>query len=141
MAITPEMLFGAGALMALGGIVIGLILVTLLVFYVYFALVMMTIAGKLKYDKGWLAWIPLVQFVLFPILAKKKQRAWPWVFILLIPIVNIVFIIMWSWKIFERRKYPGPLALVCLAGVIPFIGWIAGIANAVIWGLVAWYDR
>lgn len=109
--------------------------------YVYFAWAFMTIAKKLKYDKAWLAWIPFVQLALFPILAKKKESAWPWVFILLVPFANFVFMIIWTWKIYERRRYPGALALISLATFIPLLGLFAGIANLVVWGLVAWHDR
>lgn len=107
-------------------------------FYVYFAFTWMTIAKKLKYDKPWLAWIPVANAFLFPILAKKH---WAWGFILLVPIVNIVFLIIWTWNIYEQRKYPGWLSLIPLLSFIPFIGGLASIANLVIWGLVAWMDR
>ncbi len=108
------------------------------VFYIYYALVFMTIAKKLKYDKPWLAWIPLANMFLIPILAKKD---WPFGFLLFIPIVNIVFMIMWMWAIYERRKYPGYLALIPLASIIPFLGFVAAIANMVVLGLVAWKDQ
>lgn len=99
---------------------------------------MSTIARKLHYKNNWLAWIPIVQFVLLPILAKKH---WAWVFIFLVPIAGLVFMIIWTWTIYERRKYPGYLALIPLAGVIPIIGILATIAHLVVMGFVAWYDR
>ncbi|NQU78198.1 hypothetical protein HQ545_00345 [Candidatus Woesearchaeota archaeon] len=49
--------------------------------------------------------------------------------------------IIWTWTIYERRKYPGYLALIPLAGVIPIIGILATIAHLVVMGFVAWYDR
>lgn len=120
--------FGAiGPLAAIAGVVI----------YVYYAFAWMTIAKKLKYDKAWIAWIPVVQLFLLPILAKKK---WPWGFIFLVPIVNIIFFIMWTWNIFEQRQYPGWLSLIPLIGIIPLIGWLGQIAFLVILGLVAWRD-
>lgn len=106
--------------------------------YVYFSLVLWTLAKKFKYKNRWLAWIPIAQFALFPIFAKKH---WAWAFILLVPIVNFVFMIIWTWKIFERRKYPGALSLISIGQIIPVIGWFAGIAMLVIWGLVAWSDK
>lgn len=130
----------AAAFALLGTFLIFLLLV-FVGLYVYFAWAFMTIARKLKYKKAWLAWIPLAQFALFPILAKKKESAWPWVFILLVPFANFVFMIIWTWKIYEYRKYPGALALISLASFIPFLGFFAGIANLVVWGLVAWHDR
>jgi hypothetical protein len=108
------------------------------VLYVYYALVWMTIAKKLKYNKPWIAWIPIVNIFLLPILAKKN---WLWGFIFLVPIVNIVFFIMWTWKIYELRKYPGWLSLASLLGIIPILSGFAFIANLIIMGLVAWKDN
>jgi hypothetical protein len=134
---SPEML-GLGGVMALAGAMLVFALVAGVALYVYYALALSTIAKKLKYANPWLAWIPLANLALLPILA---GYAWPWVFMFLVPIANIVFAIIWLWKIYEKRKYPGWLALVPLAAVIPFIGLFVGIANLVIIGLVAWADR
>jgi len=106
--------------------------------YVYSCFVWMTIAKKLKYNKPWLAWIPIVNFFLIPILA---QRKWPWGFIVLVPIAGIVFYSIWTWRIYTLRKYPGALCLIPLAGIVPFLGWPACIANLLILGLVAWKDK
>lgn len=97
--------------------------------YVYFAMAWMAIAKKLKYKRPWLAWIPIINFFLIPILAKKH---WTWGFIFLIPIVNIVFFIIWHWKIFELRKYPGWFSLSIL---IPQVG---GLLYMIAVGLAAW---
>ena len=129
---------GAGGLFAtLAGLIVVAIIIGIAV-YVYSALAWMTIAKKLKYDKGWLAWIPIASFFLLPILAKKK---WTWGFIFLVPIVNIVFMIIWTWDIYEQRKYPGWLSLLPILGIIPIINWLAGIAQLVVIGLVAWSDK
>jgi len=126
-----------GAMGALIGLFFVMFFVISVAVYVYMALTLMTIARKLKYDKPWLAWIPIANLFLLPILAKKH---WAMGFLGLIPIVNIVFFIMWTWIIFERRHYPGALALIPLASIIPIIGWFASIGNLVVWGLVAWND-
>jgi len=137
-----EGLLGAGAAGGMFAFLAGMIILAIviaLVMYVYFALVFMTLAKKMGHaDIAWLAWIPIANFALLPILADKE---WPWVFILLIPIVDIVFMIMWSWAIFTKRKYPGWLSLLSIGSVIPFLGWLFGIAMLVIWGLVAWKDN
>ncbi|MBT3814805.1 hypothetical protein HOE37_03610 [Candidatus Woesearchaeota archaeon] len=125
----------------LAGAMMGVGLLLFAAIYVYLAFVWMTIAKKLDYDKGWLAWIPLAQFALLPILAKKRENAWPWVFIILVPIVGGVFAIMWNWQIFERRNYPGWLSLIPILAIIPVVGYVATLANLVILGLVAWMDR
>ncbi|MBN2052928.1 hypothetical protein JW756_05465 [Candidatus Woesearchaeota archaeon] len=127
-----------GPYAALFGAFLALGIVILIVLYVYYALAWMTIARKLNYDKPWLAWIPIANAFLIPILAKKK---WPWGFIFLVPIVGAVFYFIWTWNIYEQRKYPGWLCLAILVGLIPVIGWLGGIANLVITGLVAWSDR
>jgi len=106
-------------------------------FYVYWALAYMTIAKKLNYEKPWLAWVPVANLFLLPILAGKR---WVWGFLLLVPLVNIIFIILWTWRIYEQRNYPGWLSLIPLAGLIPGVGVLASVANLVIIGFVAWKD-
>jgi hypothetical protein len=133
---------GAGLAGGMLALLAGMIVVAIIVaiaLYIYYAFVLSTLAKKMGH-KGiaWLAWVPIANLALFPILAGKK---WPWVFILLIPIVNIVFLIMWSWAIFEKRKYPGWLSLIGIGGIIPFLGWLFGLAMLIIWGLVAWSDK
>lgn len=116
-----------------------LMVIGCIVAYVYFALVLSTIAKKLKHKEiAWLAWVPIAQAFLIPILAKK---GWYWGFMFLVPIAGIVFWVIWTWNIFEQRKYPGWLSLVGLLGFIPMVGWLAMVANAVVWGLVAWRDQ
>jgi len=110
--------------------------------YVYWAFAWMTIAKKFKYDKPWLAWIPVANLFLIPILAKKK---WTWGFFILLPPVYFGLYIYWSWIIFKMRGYPGPLALIAL-GMLPplsavgFISALSAIGYFVVLGLVAWKD-
>lgn len=120
-----------GALLALG-------IILTIAFWVYFGFVLQTIAKKLKYKKDWLAWIPIARWALIPILAKKH---WANVFWFLLPIVNFVLFIVWMWKIYERRKYPGALSLIFIAHAVPVLSWFAWIANLVILGFVAWKDK
>jgi hypothetical protein len=151
--------FTGASLSSLLSLFAGLLVVTLIVavvLYVYSALVWSTIAKKLNYKKPWLAWIPVVQFFLLPILSGYP---WQWGFIMLAPLVlgiipvvglilspiAMIFIgvmsIIWMWKIFEKRKYPGWLSLISLISVIPFLAPIAAIGVLVVLGLVAWADR
>jgi len=122
--------------MLAGGFLAAFIVIAIGV-YVYMAFAFMTIAKKLGYGKPWLAWIPVANLFLIPILVKKH---WAWGFIFLVPIVGAVFYFMWMWNIFEQRKYPGWLCLIALGSFIPVVGWLAAIANLVIIGLVAWKD-
>ena len=109
-----------------------------LAIYIYWAMAYMTIAKKLKYDKPWLAWIPFANMFLVTILAGKK---WYWGFLFFVPFVNIAFLVLWTWRIYERRNYPGWLSLIPLAGLIPAVGLLASLTNLVILGFVAWKDR
>jgi len=104
-----------GALFAIGmlfAVALGIAL------YVYTALCYRALARRFGYKKDWLAWIPVANLFLTPILAKKK---WAWGFIFLVPIANIVFFILWTWKIFERARRPGWWTLLMF---IPKVGWI-----------------
>lgn len=130
-------LLAYGGLGALFGAAAALGVVVLIGLYVYMALAWSTIARKLNYEYDWLAWIPIAQLVLLPVLAEKD---WTWVFMFLVPIANIVFYFIWMWKILERRNLHGALSLVPIAGVIPYIGGLASIANLVILGIAAWRD-
>ncbi len=139
MAMEDLVLGGAAAgIMAWIGAFLLLFVLVAIAFYVYYALVLSTIARKLRYDKPWLAWIPIANLALFPILSGYH---WAWVFILLLPVVNLVFMIVWTWKIFEKRNYPGWLGLIPLASFIPILNIFAGTVMLIIWGLVAWADR
>lgn len=130
--------FGGGGILAFFIAMALFAVLILIALYVYYAFVWMTIARKLKYKYPWLAWIPIANFFLVPILAKKH---WTWGFMFLVPIANMVFFFIWTWNIYEQRKYPGWLALVPLLGIIPIAGWLASIAHLIILGFVAWKDR
>ncbi len=151
---------GIAALFGVAFIVILTIFILLgAALYVYQSLAWQSIARKLKYKKPWLAWIPIANFFLLPILAKKK---WTWGLIILLPFVllpfllvpivglilywlAVIFIILmaitWTWDIFEKRKYPGWLGLGPAFFFIPVVNVIALIAHLVILGFVAWSDR
>ena len=100
--------------------------------YVYTAFAWMTIAKKMKCKKYWLAWIPVANFFLLPIILKKK---WTWGFMIFVPVANIVFFIIWTWKIFELRKYPGWLSLSV------FVPRVGGILYLIAIGFVAWKNK
>ena len=74
----------------------------------------------------------MANFFLLPIILKKK---WTWGFMIFAPIANVVFFILWTWKIFELRKYPGWLSLSVL---IPRVG---GILYLIAIGFVAWKNK
>jgi hypothetical protein len=134
------------------------VFLTFILVYVYVAYAWHTIAKKHKYRKYWIAWIPLVQFFLLPILAKKK---WYYGFVFILPfiflilpnfkgyglilfllrIVCIYFIVSWSWYIFEKQNYPGFLSLVVILFIIPVLNIFAFIAYLIILGFIAFKTK
>jgi hypothetical protein len=119
-----------------------LVVIGIIVSYVYFALVMQTIAKKLKHPRPWLAWVPIANIAL---VLELGGFHWAWTFLVLIPFLGFIAILVLStisfWRIFERRNYPGWLALIQWGGFIPFVGYIFTVAHGVILGLVAWQNR
>jgi len=132
----------AGGILAMIAAVFLIVVVILLVLYVYTSLALMTIGKKLKYPNPWLAWIPIANGAM---VLQIGGFHWAWIFLILIPILGwiplFVLSIISFWRIYEKRKYPGWLALVPILSFVPYVGGIAGIANLVILGLVAWMDR
>ena len=127
----------AGAMGLFAGGILLMVLISIAA-YVYFALVWSSIAKKLGYEKHWLAWIPVANMFLYPILAGKK---WGNGFWLLLPGVNFILMIIWSWKIFEKRNYSGWWNVLLIATIIPAVGVLCGLAYAILLGFVAWNDR
>jgi len=122
-----------GAILGLGIAIIALLIIAL---YVYFAFAWMTIADKLKYKKSWLAWIPIANFAM---ILQLGGFHWAWIFLLLVPFLGIiavaVLMIIATWKVFEKRKYPGWFSL---SVIIPQVG---SILYLVAIGFVAWKDK
>lgn len=122
------------------GLIIALIFILLILFifllvaYIYYCLVWYTLANKLKYKNAWIAWIPIANLFLLPILAKKH---WALGFLLLIPVVNLVFSIIWSWDIYKKRKFSGALSLIKAGYVVPPLIPFVFIADFIIMGLIA----
>mgnify|MGYP001585908907 FL=1 len=116
-----EIIFGASLIAILLTVIVLLILVVI-AFYVYTSLAWMKIAKKLKYKNAWLAWIPIASWAMR---LELGGFHWAWIFLILIPILGwiplFVLIIISTWKIFEKRKYPGWFSL---SVVIPNVGWI-----------------
>ncbi len=118
--------------------VVGVMFVVLFLaaFYVYFALAWQTTAKKLKFKRPWIAWIPFANLAMVLHLGGIH---WAWVFLLLVPFLGwmalFVVLIIATWKVFEKRKYPGWFSL---SMIIPKVGWILYFLAI---GFVAWKDR
>ena len=130
------------ALIALGVFAVILALIALAVIYVYTSWAWMTIARKLKHKHPWLAWIPIANGAM---VLQLGGFHWAWIFLILIPFLGWIALavlgIISCWRIFEKRKYPGWLALIPILGFIPFVSWIASLAFLIIIGFVAWKDQ
>lgn len=106
------------------GVGIGAIIIWL-VLYLFFALCLAMIAKKLGRPFGTsfiMAIIPIANIILILQMAGKP---WWWLFLLLIPIVNIVLCIIIWMKIAEARGKPGwwgiLIALVPIVNIIMFL--------------------
>ena len=108
-----------GAILALG---LAVAIVIVLALYIYFAMAWMTIANKLKYKRAWLAWIPIANVAM---ILQLGGFNWLWIFLILIPILGwialAVLAIIATWRIFEKRNYPGWFSL---SMIIPEVGGI-----------------
>jgi len=110
------------------GAMFGVLLLVIGVFYVYFALALQTIAKKTNTENAWLAWIPIVHFILMVNIARKPL--W-WFILLLIPLVSYVMhIIVWM-AIAEARGKPNWWGLLW---IFPPLGLF------VTTGYLAWSD-
>ena len=95
--------------------------------YVWIALCLYIIAKETNTDNPWMAWVPIANVILA---CQISGKPWWWIFLFLIPIVNIVLGIIVMWKICEVRGKPGWLGILM---IVP-------IANFIIPGILAFTD-
>lgn len=107
--------------------------------YVYMSVVYMKIAKKGKYSTPGIAWIPFVGPALISA-SLAKMHWWPVLLLLAFPIpilgsiagiVFLVFMIIWTWRMFEGFGRPGWWAIF----------WLINIVELVLLGVVAWSDN
>jgi hypothetical protein len=126
MTASPEALGGIIAFLAGMALLAGIVGVAL---YIYTALAFQTIGKKLKYKKAWLAWIPVANIAM---ILELGGFHWALIFLLLVPVLGwaavMVLALIAMWRIFEKRKYPGWLALI-------------PVVSLVVIGMAAWKDR
>ena len=120
-----------------GLIALGVFLVILAIgIYIYFAFAWMKIAKKLKYKNPWFAWIPVLNIAM---ILQLGGFHWAWTFLILIPLFGwialFVLVIIATWRIFEKRKYPGWFSLSLIIPKVGFILYLIAI------GFVAWQDK
>lgn len=130
-----DMIFGG---MASAVAIVGVFFIILIfsALYVYFALAWMKIACKLGHKHRWLAWIPFANVAM---MLQLGGFHWAWVFLALIPFLGwialAVLLIIATWRIFERRHYPGWFALSMIVPKVGFVLYLVAI------GFVAWKDK
>ena len=89
-----------------------------LVLYIWVAICLMTIAGKLGRDDGWISFIPIVNMWYICVLADRP--GW-WIILFFIPLLNVImFIVVW-WALAERMGKPGWLSLLFFIPVVNVI--------------------
>ena len=137
---SPQDALLGGAIGAALATLLIVLLIVLVALYVYFALAWYTIAKKMKHKKPWLAWIPFANIAMW---LQLGGFHWAWIFLVLIPFlgwaaVGVLFI-MASWKVFEKLKYPGWLALSPLLGLLG--GGLGTLAYGIVIGIIAWKKK
>lgn len=118
------------------GAFFGFVVVFFLAVYVYSAWALMTIALKTNTEPAWLAWIPIANIFLLPLIAQVPW--WTALIALLsgfIPvvgwIVSTALAVWWWWQIAERLDYEGWLGILMIVPVV----------NLVLLGVFAWKDQ
>jgi hypothetical protein len=105
------------AQMAATGIGIGIILFYL-IFYIFWSFCIATIAKKLGRPFGTSFLMAIIPIVNLYLLLQLSNKPWWWLFLFLIPIVNIVFLIMMWMALAEARGKPAWWGV--MIGIVPF---------------------
>lgn len=137
---------------ALWPLIIVIFLVSSIPFYIYWAWATQTIARKTQTEKGWLAWVPIANFILWANIARKP--IW-WSILCMMPFVASFF--MWT-NIARKPIWWGVLCIIALVGLVFTAlmwmaiaqarkkpGWwgilmVVPVANLIVPGYLAWSD-
>ncbi len=98
-----------------------------LAMYVYFGYCFYMMAKKQNRENGWWGFVPILNIFLMLQIAGKD---WWWIFLLMIPLANIVFFVLLWMAIAEKMNKPGWYGILM---IVPF-------ANLIIPGLLAFTD-
>lgn len=98
-------------------------------FYVVWAISLFFIAKKAKVKNSWVAFIPVVQLVV--VLHVIDKSGWA-IFLLLIPVLNIILSIIWMVKFF--LAFEVNVGLIVLSIIIPIV-------NLVLMLIIAFSDK
>jgi hypothetical protein len=99
-----------------GGPIIGIIILSLLIFflayYIYMSICYYKIAKKTDTPDAWFAWIPILDMLLALQIAKKPT--W-WIIWFFVPLANIItYILVWMGisKTLEKQEWLGVLMII-----------------------------
>ena len=106
----------AGAVLSLG--VLMFILVISLGFYLFACFCYKRICEKCGVTPGVLIWIPIVQFI--PLLQAAQMPIWT-IILLFIPLVNLVFLIVFFVKLCVARGKTGWLVIMLFIPIVNLI--------------------
>ena len=139
---SPESFAFGEVLAGVAFVVLLMVFLIIIGLYIYHALAWQSIGRKQKYKRSWLAWIP---FANVSMILQMGGFHWAWVFLFLVPILGwialLVLITISMWRIFETAKYPGWLSLTYVLCIIPWFGFISGIAYMITIGIIAWEKK
>lgn len=107
--------------------------------YLYFALALRQIAKNNNYKRRWLAWIPVANMFLFPLVTGRK---WQWGLLFFVPVVGTVLLMICIWELLEKKGMNGKWSLVMLGGILSKSFSVVVLpAYAIIIGLLAWKKK
>ena len=122
------------------GILLTIFLLLLIAWWIYTSFAWSSIFKKLKHPKPYKAWIP---FARGATILQLGEFSWQLIFLYLIPIIGWmvlwVLMIISSWRIYEKRNYPGWLALAPILVLV--VGGLSSTIDLIILGIVAWRDQ
>jgi uncharacterized membrane protein len=112
---------------AVAALFYAMLIVIVIPSYIFSALTTQIIAKKTNTKNGWLAWIPIANFILWADMAKKP--VW-WGILCIIPLIGFVFTALIWAAIAEARKKPSWLGIL----------FIVPLVNLIVLGYLAWSD-
>jgi O-antigen ligase len=95
------------------------------VFYVIQAIAYYKIGEKANIKNRWVAFVPVVQIIV--VLHVIDKSGWS-IFLLLIPVVNLVLMIIWTVKFY--KAFEVHVALIVLSIIIPLFGAVMALVIA-----------
>ncbi len=105
---------GVDALPGLGA-AFGTMMIFGLLFYAYFCAMLMLIAKRAGVPNPWMAWVPVLNFVLMCRIARRPD--W-WIVLALVPLVNFVVIVVLWMDIAKVLGKPGWIGLLFIVPVV-----------------------